>query len=465
MDMTPPGMDTTTVGLAPGNPLLLVEQLYRTFGDPAGALRRGGRVVEVSATHFRVRGLSRNARLGDVVEFRCDNGMRSGEVVQIGADDVIVAPYERSADTTLNQPVFINRRVILSPDESWRGRVVDALGRALDDKGLLATGPGDHTVSATPPALSRQRVETPFRTGVRTIDIFTPLCYGQRIGIFAGSGVGKSTLLAMLAGADAFDTVVVALVGERGREVREFLEDTIGEATMAKTVAVVATSDESAMMRRRAPDTAMRVAEYFRDRGHRVLLVLDSITRLAHALREVAIGTGEPPVARGYPASVFTDLPRLLERAGPGAGGAGSITAILSVLVDGDDHNDPVSDSVRGIIDGHVVLDRAIAEQGRYPPVNPLTSVSRLASRAWRDDERALVMRLKAMISRFEDTRDIRLLGAYQPGTDPELDHAIRQVPWIYEALMQSPDDPGSTDPFTDLARYLKSKEKPVAGE
>ena len=464
--MVQPEMDgTTTAELAPGNPLLMVEQLYRAFGDPAGALRRGGRVAEVSATHFRVRGLSQNARLGDVVEFRSDNGMRSGEVVQIGAEDVVVAPYERSADTTLNQPVFINRRVILSPDETWRGRVVDALGRALDNKGTLPSGPGDPAVSGTPPALSRQRVETPFRTGVRTIDIFTPLCYGQRIGIFAGSGVGKSTLLAMLASADAFDTVVVALVGERGREVREFLEDTIGETTMAKTVAVVATSDESAMMRRRAPDTAMRVAEYFRDRGHRVLLVLDSITRLAHALREVAIGTGEPPVARGYPASVFTDLPRLLERAGPGARGAGSITAILSVLVDGDDHNDPVSDSVRGIIDGHVVLDRAIAEQGRYPPVNPLTSVSRLASKAWRDDERALVMRLKAMISRFEDTRDIRLLGAYQAGTDAELDHAIRQVPWIYEALMQSPEDPTSTDPFADLARYLKSKEKLVAGE
>lgn len=450
-------------GLPPGSPLLAVEQLYRTFRDPAVAIRRGGRVVEVSATHFRVRGLSENARLGDVVEFRTDGGTRSGEIVQITAQDVIVAPYDRSGDATLNQAVFLNRRVIVAPDESWRGRAVNALGKPIDEKGFLAKGPVvDQGTSATPPPLSRQRVETAFRTGVRVIDIFTPLCYGQRIGIFAGSGVGKSTLLAMLAGADAFDTVVVALVGERGREVREFLEDTIGTATMAKTVAVVATSDESAMMRRRAPDTAMRVAEFFRDRGHRVLLVLDSITRLAHALREVAISTGEPPVARGYPASVFTDLPRLLERAGPGADGAGSITAILSVLVDGDDHNDPVSDSVRGIIDGHVVLDRAIAEQGRYPPVNPLASVSRLAAKAWRGDERALVMRLKTMISRFEDTRDIRLLGAYQAGADPELDHAVRQVPWIYEALMQSPDEPPSTEPFTDLARHLKSKEKPV---
>jgi flagellum-specific ATP synthase len=302
---------------------------------------------------------------------------------------------------------------------------------------------------------------TPVRTGVRVINIFTPLCFGQRIGIFAGSGVGKSTLLAMLAGSDPFDTVVVALVGERGREVREFLEDTIGERGMAKTIAVVATSDESAMMRKRAPVTAMRVAEHFRDRGDRVLLVVDSITRYAHALREVATATGEPPVARGYPASVFTDLPKLLERAGPGAEGAGSITAIITVLVDGDDHNDPVADSVRGILDGHVVLDRAIAEQGRYPPVDPLASISRLATRAWSPDERALVTRLKAMISRYEDTRDLRLLGAYQPGADPDLDAAVRQIPAIYDALMQSPDDGPSADPFADLAQHLRAREKP----
>jgi flagellum-specific ATP synthase len=227
-------------------------------------------------------------------------------------------------------------------------------------------------------------------------------------------------------------------------------------------VAVVATSDESAMMRRRAPDTAMRVAEHFRDRGHRVLLLLDSITRYAHALREVAISTGEPPVARGYPASVFTDLPKLLERAGPGAEGTGSITAILSVLVDGDDHNDPVADSTRGILDGHIVLSRTIAEQGRYPPVDPLGSVSRLADKAWKEDQRVLVTKLRALISRFEDTRDIRLLGAYQAGVDPDLDMAVRQVPIIYEALSQLPSEGSSDDPFADLARFLKGQDKNV---
>ncbi|MGN6536773.1 MAG: flagellar protein export ATPase FliI [Mesorhizobium sp.] len=445
---------------APETRLALLERLWHRFEGDDAVLRRGGRVSEVSATHYHVRGLSDIARLGDVVEQRSRFGARLGEIVRIGRDEVVIAPFEASADAGIGDAVFRRGPLAITPHPSWRGRAIDALARAIDGgpplvRGVDAGGPAH----ATPGAMARQRVGTPFMTGVRAIDIFTPLCFGQRMGIFAGSGVGKSTLLAMLAGADAFDTVVVALVGERGREVREFLEDTIGEQAMAKTVAVVATSDESAMMRRRAPDTAMRVAEHFRDQGHRVLLVLDSITRFAHALREVATGTGEPPVARGYPASVFTDLPKLLERAGPGLEGAGSITAIISVLVDGDDHNDPVADSVRGILDGHVVLDRAIAEQGRYPPVNPLSSISRLAGKAWSPDQRALVARLKAMISRFEDTRDIRLLGAYQGGADPELDMAVRQVPLIYEALMQSPKDRPSAEPFADLARHLKVKQ------
>ncbi len=448
----------------PENQLAALERVWRRFGDGASLLKRGGRVTEVSATHYKVRGLSEIARLGDVVEQRGQAGTRRGEIVKISRDEVVVAPFERSADAGIGDAVFRRGPLTVSPHPTWRGRAIDALTRPIDGGPPLIRGDDGDGQAATPGALSRQRVGTSFMTGVRVIDIFTPLCFGQRLGIFAGSGVGKSTLLAMLAGADAFDTVVVALIGERGREVREFLEDTIGDS-MAKTIAVVATSDESAMMRRRAPDTAMRVAEHFRDQGHRVLLVLDSITRFAHALREVATGTGEPPVARGYPASVFTELPKLLERAGPGAEGKGSITAIISVLVDGDDHNDPVADSVRGILDGHVVLDRSIAEQGRYPPVNPLSSISRLAGKAWSPEQRALVTMLKSMISRFEDTRDIRLLGAYQGGVDAELDNAVRQVPLIYEALTQSPRDRPSADPFSDLARHLRGKQNADAAD
>jgi len=444
--------------------LAALERIIRRFSNTDGLIKRGGLVTEVTSTHYKVRGLSDFARLGDMVEQRGQSGVRRGEIIKISRDEVVVAPFERSADAGIGDAVFRRGPLAVTPHDSWRGRTVDALTRAIDGGPPLIRGEDLSGGATTPGAMARQRVGTAFMTGVRVIDIFTPLCFGQRMGVFAGSGVGKSTLLAMLAGADAFDTVVVALIGERGREVREFLEDTIGDS-MAKTVAVVATSDESAMMRRRAPDTAMRVAEHFRDQGHRVLLVLDSITRFAHALREVATGTGEPPVARGYPASVFTELPKLLERAGPGAEGKGSITAIISVLVDGDDHNDPVADSVRGILDGHVVLDRAIAEQGRYPPVNPLSSISRLAGKAWSAEQRALVTRLKSMISRFEDTRDIRLLGAYQGGADAELDIAVRQVPLIYEALTQSPRDRPSADPFSDLARHLKGKLNAESGD
>jgi len=449
---------------APEDRLAALERVIRRFGNADGLVKRGGLVTEVTSTHYKVRGLSDFARLGDIVEQRGQSGARRGEIVKISRDEVVVAPFERSADAGIGDAVFRRGPLAVAPHDSWRGRTIDALTRAIDGGPPLIRGEDLSGGATTPGAMARQRVGTAFMTGVKVIDIFTPLCFGQRMGVFAGSGVGKSTLLAMLAGADAFDTVVVALIGERGREVREFLEDTIGDS-MAKTVAVVATSDESAMMRRRAPDTAMRVAEHFRDQGHRVLLVLDSITRFAHALREVATGTGEPPVARGYPASVFTELPKLLERAGPGVEGKGSITAIISVLVDGADHNDPVADSVRGILDGHVVLDRAIAEQGRYPPVNPLSSISRLAGKAWSVEQRALVTRLKSMISRFEDTRDIRLLGAYQGGADAELDIAVRQVPLIYEALTQSPRDRPSADPFSDLARHLKGKLNAESGD
>jgi flagellum-specific ATP synthase len=249
--------------------------------------------------------------------------------------------------------------------------------------------------------------------------------------------------------------VVVALVGERGREVREFLEGPI-QASRSRAVVVVATGDESPMMRRQAPKLATAVAESFRDRGQSVLLVVDSVTRFAHAAREVALAAGEPPVARGYPPSVFGDLPRLLERAGPGPEGGGTITGIFSVLIDGDDHNDPVADSIRGTLDGHVVLDRAIADQGRYPAINLLGSISRLADLVWTPQQRELVRTLKSLIARYEDSRDLRLMGGYHAGTDPELDQAVALVPKIYAALRQDPTEPPSQDAFLDLANALR---------
>lgn len=437
-----------------------LDNLAQAIADQAARvplLRTAGTVCEVTPTHYRVRGLSRFVKLGDCIGLGPDGEPdgQLGQVVRIDPQGVTVKPFATDIDARIGDLAFEAGSLMLAPDPRWKGRIVNALAEPIDGLGTLPAG--DHMVStdALPPdALTRTRVRTPLRSGVRLIDIFSPLCAGQRIGIFAGSGVGKSTLLAMLAGCRGFDTVVIALVGERGREVREFVEDALGP-NKANTVAVVATGAESPMMRRLAPKTAMTIAEYFRDRGDTVLLIIDSMTRFAHAARDIALASGEPAVARGYAPSVFSDLPKLLERAGPGIEGAGSITGVFSVLVDGDNHNDPVADSIRGTLDGHIVLDRAIADAGRYPAINILASISRLANHVWSADERTLALRLRAMISRFEETRDLRLMGGYQPGVDTELDQAVNLVPRIYDALTQAPNAPPSTDAFRELAEAL----------
>jgi flagellum-specific ATP synthase len=401
-----------------------------------------------------VRGLSRFVRLGDCVRFDVAAANPTAEVVRIDEAGATVKPYDPHLKVGLGCAARCCGALALRPDPRWKGRVVNALGEAVDDGPPLPLGGVEAPLNAAPPhAMQRARVGKPLRTGVRVIDFFTPLCAGQRIGIFAGSGVGKSTLLTMLARSKGFDTVVIGLVGERGREVRELLDSL---ASVEKAITVVSTGDEGAMMRRLAPKTAMSIAEYFRDRGDEVLLVVDSVTRFAHAARDVALAAGEPAVARGFPPSVFSELPKLLERAGPGDLGRGSITGIFSVLVDGDDHNDPVADSIRGTLDGHIVLDRAIADQGRYPPVNVLSSVSRLANSVWTPEKRKLALKLRGMIARYEDTRDLRLMGGYHPGIDADLDQALAMVPKIYEAMAQDPDARPSEDAFRELAEALK---------
>jgi flagellum-specific ATP synthase len=282
-----------------------------------------GAISEIAPTHFRVSGLSRFVRLGELIGVNSANRPQIGEVVRIDSDGIVAKPFDRQFAGGLGSVAFRMPPLSFAPDPSWKGRVVNALGAPLDGQGPLI--PGSRAVSAEaepPPAMKRARVHKPLRTGVRVIDLFAPICAGQRVGVFAGSGVGKSTLLAMLARSEGFDTVVLALVGERGREVREFIEDVLGH-NRTRAVTIVSTGDESPMMRRLAPKTAMAVAEYFCDRGESVLLVVDSITRFAHAAREVALAAGEPAVARGYAPTVFTDLPRLLERAGPGEEGSG----------------------------------------------------------------------------------------------------------------------------------------------
>ncbi|MDL2404871.1 flagellar protein export ATPase FliI [Rhizobium calliandrae] len=417
----------------------------------------GGHVRTIAAGHYTVAGLSRHVRLGEFVAHRSSTGIHLGEVVRVEPELTYVCPIEPGEPIGIHDTVIRKGAFRIAPSDSWCGRTINSLGEPIDGLGPLTAGTISRSISNTaPPSMTRKRVETGFKTGVRAIDIFSPLCLGQRLGIFAGSGVGKSTLLSMLARANAFDKVVIALVGERGREVREFIEDTLG-SHMQKSIAVVATSDESPMLRKMAPLSAITIAEHFRDQGDNVLLIVDSVTRFAHAIREVATASGEPPIARGYPASVFTELPRLLERAGPGPEGTGTITAIISILVDGDNHNDPIADSTRGILDGHIVLQRSLAEEGRYPPIDPLASVSRLARKAWTPDQEKLVSRLKALVHRFEETRDLRLIGGYRQGADPDLDMAIRQVPLIYEILKQTPAERPSADAFTDLATALKN--------
>ncbi len=418
---------------------------------------RGGRVRTIAAGHYTVSGLSERVRLGEFVVHKSATGLHLGEVVRVEPDLIYVCPIEPGDPIGVNDVVLRDGEFRVQPDDSWCGRTINSLCKPIDGNGPLLKGTKKRSVmTLPPPSMSRSRVVSGFRTGVKAIDIFTPLCLGQRLGVFAGSGVGKSTLLSMLARADAFDRVVIALVGERGREVREFIEDTLGD-NMKKSIAVVATSDESPMLRKMAPLVAMTIAEHFRDKGENVLFIADSITRFAHAIREVAIAAGEPPIARGYPASVFTELPKLLERAGPGEEGAGTVTAIISILVDGDNHNDPIADSTRGILDGHIVLDRSLADEGRYPPINPLASISRLSHKAWTPDQHKLVSRLKSLIHNYEETKDLRLIGGYRPGVDAELDMAVKQVPFVYEVLKQSPGDPTVIDAYAELANALRN--------
>ena len=318
------------------------------------------------------------------------------------------------------------------------GRVVDGLGRPFDG-GPPIDGDFAPVDRDPPPALVRRPVARPLETGIRVLDGLLTLGEGQRVGLFAGSGVGKSMLLGAIArGVDA-DVVVVALVGERGREVGEFLERSLGTEGRVKSVVVVATSDVAPLERLRAAQVATAYGEYFRDQGARVALLVDSVTRIARAQREVGLATGEPPARRGYPPSVFAMLPRLLERSGQSA--RGSITAIYTVLVEGGDMDEPIADEVRGILDGHIVLDRAIAARGRYPAVDVSASLSRVMDSIVSPEHRDAARRLRANVATYEAKRDLVVLGAYAKGTDQELDEALLRIPRIEAFLRQEASD------------------------
>lgn len=383
-----------------------------------------GRVAQV--TGLLIESDGPQGKLGDVCEIVSDEyGLTVfAEVVGFREHRVLLMPLGDMDGIHPGCEVRLRRqRNAIPTGEALLGRVLDGMGQPIDDLGVL-DAPRDGQLRRHPPnPLTRRRIGDPFRTGVRALDLFCPVGRGQRLGIFAGSGVGKSTLLGMLARGGEADVNVIALVGERGRELREFIEQDLGPEGMARSVVVVATSDQTAPVRLRAAYTATAIAESFRDAGANVLFLLDSVTRFAMAQREIGLAVGEPPTSRGYTPSVFSILPRILERTGMGV--TGSITAFYTVLVEGDDFNEPIADAVRGILDGHLVLSRALATANHFPAIDVLESVSRLAPDVLTADEFELTSQARDLMSVFRKNEDLINLGAYQKGANSRIDQAI----------------------------------------
>ena len=431
-----------------------------------GAVAAQGRVAAVSGLSVEVAGLGALLSVGDRLTLAARDGREvPAEIVGfrgVTAQAMAYAPLDGIGPGSTARAAWASgrsARAALAPCDAWLDRVIDPLGAPLDGRGALAQGVRRPVRASPPDAATRARLGERLDLGVGVLNLFATCRTGQRLGLFAGSGVGKSTLLSMLARHTACDVAVLALVGERGREVREFLEDDLGPEGLARSVVVTATSDTTPLMRREAAYAAMTVAEHFRDQGKSVLLLMDSVTRFCLALREIGLSAGEPPATRGYPPSVFAELPRLLERAGPGPDGArpGHITALFTVLVEGDDHNEPVADAVRGILDGHVVLDRRIGEAGRYPAVDVLRSLSRTVPGCLQPSERQLAARARAILSTYAEMADLVRLGAYKPGADPAVDEAVRLAPRIERVLHQGRGDPVSlAESFAALAAALE---------
>src|SRR5215468_5334423 len=386
-----------------------------------------GRVIGVRGLMVEVAGPIHTMSVGARVVI--ETGQAPGitcEVVGFSGANALLMPFGPLEGVRRGcRAVVAGSVAAVRPSAGWLGRVLNAMGEPIDGKGPLPVGPELYPFrNAPPPAHARRRVGSPLDLGVRAINTFITCCRGQRMGIFAGSGVGKSVLLSMLARNVVADISVIGLVGERGREVQEFLQEDLGEAGLGRSVVVVSTSDEPALMRRQAGYLTLAIAEYFRDQGSDVLVLMDSVTRFAMAQREIGLSAGEPPTAKGYTPTVFTELPRLLERAGPGTE-QGTITGIFSVLVDGDDHNEPVADAVRGILDGHIVMERAIAERGRYPAINVLKSISRTMPRAADPAYLAAINRARQVMATYSDMEELIRLGAYRTGSSADVDEAI----------------------------------------
>ena len=379
------------------------------------------------------------------------------EVIAVDNDRVTVLLYRGMEDIGVNCQVRVGaRRNEIFPDMSWKGRVINALGEPIDAKGVLRQGSKPYLLKTDAiPAHDRRVIGEVLDLGIRSLNTFTTCCKGQRMGIFAGSGVGKSVLLSMMTKYCAADIKVIGLIGERGREVQEFLQEYLGEEGLKNAVVVVATGDENPLMRKQAAYTTITVAEYFRDLGLEVLCLMDSVTRFAMAQREIGLSVGEPPTQKGYTPTVFAELPKLLERAGPGSKDSGNITGIFSVLVEGGDTDEPISDAVRGILDGHIVLDRAIAERGRFPAVNILRSLSRLMYKCVAAETLELVRKAKNMLSIYSDMEDMIRLGAYKHGSNKEVDEAIMYYDKLEKFLSQEVSEKISFDDGYEMLRVI----------
>jgi len=413
--------------------------------DGIPTLRRFGRVARIEGLLVEVTGAAGAISLGGQVKLSSGSGKQiSCEVVGFRDGRALVMPLGNLEGMSLSARAdFEDKPAVIYPSTAWLGRVLNAFGEPEDGKGPLPQGTTAYSLKAqAPTAHARNRVGAKLDLGVRALNAFATCCKGQRMGIFSGSGVGKSTLLAMLARNTQADAIVIGLIGERGREVKEFIEDDLGPEGLARSVVVAASSDEPPLVRRQAAYVAMTVAEQLRDQGLHVLLLMDSVTRFAMAQREVGLSAGEPPAQKGYTPTVFAELPRLLERAGPGPSGcAGSITALFTVLVEGDDHNEPISDAVRGILDGHIVLERNIAERGRFPAINILKSVSRAMPGCNTAQEQRIVAQARAPMATYDDMAELIRLGAYKAGTNAEVDNAIRLNPQLEAFLIQKKDE------------------------
>jgi flagellum-specific ATP synthase len=399
-----------------------------------------GHVTQVIGLLIEIGGVEGSFAIGD----HCTITGRGGQKVlceAVGFRDgkALAMPFGALDGIGLGCKVEISSTIpAIYPDESWLGRVINAHGEPVDGKGPLGNGNKAYPIHAKPPpAHSRSRVGGKLDLGVRALNTFLTVCEGQRMGIFAGSGVGKSVLMSMMARHTVAEASVIGLIGERGREAREFIEDDLGVEGLARSIVVVATSDEPPLVRRQAAYMTLTVAEFLRDEGRKVLCLMDSVTRFAMAQREIGLSAGEPPATKGYTPSVFAELPKLLERAGPGIDGNGSITGLFTVLVEGDDHNEPIADAVRGILDGHVVMERSIAEKGRFPAINITKSISRTMPRCNNDEENAIVIKARRIMSTYEEMEELIKLGAYRRGSDRGIDEAIHFYPLLEAFLSQ----------------------------